>query len=105
MAIIEHGRIIDIGTPEDLIRRHCPERSVVLSTDDPGAGSRFTGTPGLTDVRERDGRITLHGIGDDFVTQVIHRLSETGVRVTDFRTIMPNLEDVFLKVTGHSIRD
>jgi hypothetical protein len=25
--------------------------------------------------------------------------------VTDFRTVLPTLEDVFLKVTGHSIRD
>jgi ABC-2 type transport system ATP-binding protein len=27
------------------------------------------------------------------------------MRVTDFRTILPNLEDVFLKLTGHSIRE
>ena len=49
VAIIEHGRIIDIDTPEGLVRRHCPERTVVLTTDD------------------RDGRRTLsrasHGVG------------------------------------------
>src|SRR3977135_3155501 len=32
VAIIEHGRIIDIDTPERLVDRHCPERSVVLAT-------------------------------------------------------------------------
>ena len=105
VAIIEHGRIIDIGTPEELIRRHCPERTVVLTTDDAGAAERFAGTPGLRSVSSQDGRISLQGVGDDFVTQVIRRLSETEVHVTDFRTVMPNLEDVFLKVTGHSIRD
>ena len=41
----------------------------------------------------------------DFVTEVIHCLSDNRIRVTDFRTILPNLEDVFLKLTGHSIRD
>jgi ABC-2 type transport system ATP-binding protein len=27
------------------------------------------------------------------------------MRVSEFRTVLPNLEDVFLKLTGHSIRD
>ena len=34
VAIIEHGRIIDIGTPAELVRRHCPERTVVVATGD-----------------------------------------------------------------------
>src|ERR1039458_10209449 len=29
VAIIEHGKIIDIGSPEELVRRHCPTRTVV----------------------------------------------------------------------------
>jgi ABC-2 type transport system ATP-binding protein len=33
VAIIEHGRIIDIDRPERLADRHCPERTVVLATD------------------------------------------------------------------------
>ena len=41
VAIIEHGRIIDIDTPERLVARHCPERTVVLTTDDPSAAERF----------------------------------------------------------------
>ena len=105
VAIIEHGRIIDMDTPEALVRKYCPERTVILSTDDPLAAGKFAGTPGLAHVTEADGRVTLSGTGEDFVTQVIRRLSESGIHVTDFRTVMPTLEDVFLKVTGHSIRD
>ncbi len=45
VAIIEHGRIIDIDTPERLVERHCPERTVVLVTGDPGAGERFRDIP------------------------------------------------------------
>ena len=33
VAIIEHGRIIDIDTPERLVARHCPERTVIVVTD------------------------------------------------------------------------
>jgi len=56
-------------------------------------------------VTREDSCFTIQGRGDDFVTEVIQCLSENRIRVTDFRTVLPTLEDVFLKLTGHSIRD
>jgi ABC-2 type transport system ATP-binding protein len=100
VAIIEHGRIIDIDRPKRLVDRHCPERTVVLATDDPIAEERLRAIPRVEAVICTDFRFTIRGRGDDFVPEVIHCLS-----VTDFRTILPNLEDVFLKLTGHSIRE
>jgi ABC-2 type transport system ATP-binding protein len=105
VAIIEHGRIIDIDKPEKLIDRHCPERTIVLTTDNTTAEQRFRSIQGVTAVRCTGGRFTISGRGDDLVTEVIQCLSENRIRVTDFRTILPNLEDVFLKLTGHSIRE
>jgi ABC-2 type transport system ATP-binding protein len=105
VAIIEHGRIIDVDTPEGLVDRHCPERTVVLVTDDPIAEERFRTIPRVEVVAGPDHRFTIRGRGDDLVTDVIHCLSENRIRVSDFRTVLPNLEDVFLKLTGHSIRD
>jgi ABC-2 type transport system ATP-binding protein len=61
--------------------------------------------PGVDDVIAKDGRITVRGSNTDLVTEVIRCISENGMQVTDFRTVLPTLEDVFLKVTGHSIRD
>jgi ABC-2 type transport system ATP-binding protein len=105
VAIIEHGRIIDMDTPEGLINRHCPERTVVLMTEDPSAEERFRSISQVSDVTANNGRLTIRGDGEDLVTSVIWCLSENRIRVSDFRTILPNLEDVFIKVTGHSIRD
>jgi ABC-2 type transport system ATP-binding protein len=105
VAIIEHGRIIDIDTPDHLVARHCPERSVVLATIDPNAEARFRVIPGVVDVQRHDTRFTIRGRGDDFISDVIQCLSECAIRVTDFRTVHPTLEDVFLRLTGHSIRD
>ncbi len=105
VAIIEHGRIIDIDRPERLVERHCPERTVVLVTGDPIAEERFRAIPRVDAVASRDCRFTIRGRGDDFVSEVIRCLSENRIRVTDFRTVLPNLEDVFLNLTGHSIRD
>jgi ABC-2 type transport system ATP-binding protein len=105
VAIIEHGRIIEIGKPADLVRRHCPDRTVLLATDNAIAEERLRSTPTVETVTRRDSQFTLQGKGDDFVTEVIQCLSQNQIRVTDFRTVLPNLEDVFLKLTGRSIRD
>ena len=105
VAIIEHGRIVDIDKPQSLVNRHCPERSVILATDDPSAAERFRAIPQVETVTCSGQEITISGRGDDLVTEVIRCLSENRIRVTDFRTLLPNLEDVFLKLTGRFIRD
>jgi ABC-2 type transport system ATP-binding protein len=105
VAIIEHGKIIDIGTPEELVARHCPTRTVVLATENALAEGYLRSIPSLETMTRQDSRFTIQGQGEDFVTEVIHCLSENRIRVTDFRTVLPNLEDVFLKLTGRSIRD
>src|SRR5579864_5581602 len=105
VAIIEHGKIIDVGSPAELVTRHCPARTVVLATDHAFAEERLHQIPALDFVTRQDSLFTIQGRGDDFVTEVIRCLSENRIRVTDFRTVLPNLEDVFLKLTGHSIRD
>ena len=89
VAIIEHGKLIEMGTPAELVRRHCPERRVVYTTGEDGSEQQHE----------------LRGEGDDFVTDVIHRIAQDGTRVRRFRTEMPTLEDVFLKLTGRAIRD
>jgi len=105
VAIIEHGRIIDMDTPEKLVARHSPERTVLLATDVPVGDECFRAIPQVEQVTRQDLRFTIQGRGEDLVTAVIQCLSENHIRVTDFRTVLPTLEDVFLKLTGHSIRD
>jgi ABC-2 type transport system ATP-binding protein len=105
VAIIDHGRIIDIATPEELIRRHCPEQTVVVVTDDQSGEERFRMIPQVESVSSEDGRLTIRGRGEDLVTRVIQCLAEHRMQVTDFRTERSTLEDVFLKLTGHSIRN
>jgi ABC-2 type transport system ATP-binding protein len=58
----------------------------------------------VTAVERRNGDVLIQGRGDDFVTNVIQCLAVHAIPVTDLRTESPTLEDVFLRVTGHSIR-
>jgi ABC-2 type transport system ATP-binding protein len=105
VAIIDHGRIVDIGTPAELVQRHCPERTVILLTDDSTAAERFRAMPQVQSVSCEGLELTIRGLGGDLVTHVIQCLAENRMRVIDFRTELPTLEDVFLKLTGHTIRD
>jgi ABC-2 type transport system ATP-binding protein len=105
VAIIEHGKIIDIGSPEELVRRHCPVRTVVLSAAGELVEEPLRTIPSVETVTRQDSRFTIQGKGDGFITDVIRCLSENRIGVTDFRTVLPSLEDVFLKLTGHAIRD
>jgi ABC-2 type transport system ATP-binding protein len=77
----------------------------VLVTEDANAATGLSRVPRLASLDEQGSRFTLHGTGEEFVSDVIACLSEQRIRVTDFRTVLPSLEDVFLKLTGHSIRD
>jgi ABC-2 type transport system ATP-binding protein len=105
IAIIDHGRVVDAGTPADLVLRHCPERAVHVVTDDPDAAARFRTIPQVQSVDGNGLQLTIRGIGADLVTRVIACVAEHRIHVIEFRTELPTLEDVFLKLTGHVIRD
>jgi ABC-2 type transport system ATP-binding protein len=104
VAIIEHGRVLEMGTPADLVARHCPERRVVFTTAASGVASQFASVPAIRSARTDGTTHTLEGEGDDFVTDVIHIIAREGIHVRGFRTETPTLEDVFLKLTGHAVR-
>jgi ABC-2 type transport system ATP-binding protein len=104
VAIIDRGRIIDIDSPAALVRRHCPERTVIVTTSQQSADALFRQLPVVTAVERRNGDVLIQGRGDDLVTNVIQCLAVHAIPVTDLRTESPTLEDVFLRVTGHSIR-
>jgi ABC-2 type transport system ATP-binding protein len=105
VAIIEHGRLIEMGAPADLVRKHCPERGVVFSSDRQGVAHDLERISGAESVRVEGESYTVQGRGDDFVTEVIRFIAGQALNVRDFRTVFPTLEDVFLKLTGHGIRD
>ena len=105
VAIIDHGRIVDIGTPAELVRRHAPERAVFVVTEDEAAVERFRSIAGIQSVERNGDVVAIRGAGSDLVTRVVECLAEHRMRVIDLRTEAPTLEDVFLRLTGHTVRD
>src|SRR5438874_1427761 len=86
VAIIEHGRIIEMGTPEELVQKHCPERTVVFTSDDANVAERLQWLGAVARAEGSGSTYTILGAGDDFVTDVINIIAREGIRVRGFRT-------------------
>ncbi len=57
VAIIDHGRIVDVDSPDGLVRRHCPERTIVIETDRCCGAARLLGrVAGIDGVSRDNGR-------------------------------------------------
>lgn len=105
VAIIDHGRLVDVGTPADLVRRHCPETAVVLQLADARGLDALRALTSVTELVEDGADVSIRGHAADLVPAVIHAIAAQHLPVTAFRTVHPTLEDVFLRLTGHAIRD
>jgi len=78
---------------------------VTVAVDDPDAPAWFAAIPGVDSVVAEAQTYTIRGRSDDVVTAVIGCVAEHRLQVRQFQTTSPTLEDVFLQLTGHAIRD
>jgi ABC-2 type transport system ATP-binding protein len=102
VLIIDKGVVIASGTPEAL-KRNLDRDVLEIHVDDGDMAPSLDligGIEGLvTDEAER--RIGVP-VGDDIATslEVLRRLQDGGVSITDFQLRRPTLDDVFLSLTG-----
>lgn len=105
LAIIDHGSLIVVDTAEQLKQTY-GGRIIELETARPIAGvTRIRALPGVKDVIE-DGtklKVMTEGI-DQIVPQIVNLVSqETELR--DIAVREPNLDEIFLRLTGTALRD
>jgi ABC-2 type transport system ATP-binding protein len=105
IAIVDRGKVVAKGTPDELKRELRGDAiHVDLEADYNGAVSRaLTGLPAIRDVAV-DGR-TLRARADDggrAVPVVLQALESAGVAVSSVRVARPSLDDVYLKYTGRT---
>jgi ABC-2 type transport system ATP-binding protein len=96
IAIVDRGRIIAQGEPSRLVRAHFPATVVRL----PAAAWPDT-LPLPAGTVRRDGEIELF---TEDVAPVLKDLERVGAEIKDLRVSTPNLEDLFLMLTGHALR-
>jgi len=105
VAIIDHGRIVALDAPRNLIGSLGAENRVVFFADGDINLASLRAIPGATRVEGSGGRVVVFGRDDDLVVRVVMALAAAKVRFRDLRTEQPNLEDVFLALTGKEMRD
>jgi ABC-2 type transport system ATP-binding protein len=104
VAIVDHGRVVDAGTPAALVNRHCPERAVAITTDDARAADLLGACRSVRRVERAERALLAHGDTDALLDDVVACLAAHRVHVTGMQSRVASLEDVFLRLTGHSVR-
>jgi ABC-2 type transport system ATP-binding protein len=108
IAIMDQGEIIATGSHEELVRIVGEQDRITLQIDKPAAAIRtqWEAVPGVSGLQAEDGSLNL--MVDDS-NLVLPHLFETaavaGVRITSVTVQEPNLETVFLHLTGRALRD
>jgi ABC-2 type transport system ATP-binding protein len=105
VAILDHGRIVALDTPENLVRSLGVESRVVFTVDSPLPDPVLDSVDAITRVERIGERFVVYGRGEDLVVGVVSALAAAKVRFRDLRTEQASLEDVFLAVTGREMRE
>ena len=105
VLILDHGRIVALGSPEALIAEHFRETPIEVVLGD--AGADLSGLPGVERaVRDKEGTIVLYSTAPVETIQALSALSHRGeIGLRDLRLRRVSLEDVYLLLTGRRIRE
>jgi len=102
IAIIDHGRIIAEGTPARLKGTMQGDIIHLVTADNEVASEEVLESFNITARRENGGLLLETERGEEFIPKLIHALS---VRTLSVSLKKPTLNDVFLRLTGRTIRD
>jgi len=110
VGIIDHGELIALGTQKELTQQVGQTETLILhigESDDPEALANSL--KGIKDVLEANA--TDHEVSiitpeaEDILAAVVSKATERGIRIRSIDIREPNLEAVFLHLTGRALRD
>ena len=117
VAIMDHGRVIALGTPQQLIATVGGEDIVEFAVSSSETGSH-EGGHGMVDAAPLTaiGGVQSHRVDAGLhqlsvselhlaVPRIFAALKEQGLHLSEFRTHSATLEDVFVRLTGRNLRD
>jgi ABC-2 type transport system ATP-binding protein len=107
ILVIDHGRIVAAGSPDELKRRISGDVVVAEVVGDAGRAREALATHrGVREaaVTGQTLRLTVED-GDEALAGLLQALHTAGVQLTSIQLHRPTLDDVFLTLTGRSLRD
>lgn len=98
LIIMDHGRIIDQGSPRALLEKHLPDKRVCIKKPEADI-----------DLAAINGKVLDHDDELEFITssveQTLQSLIQQKIDLSSLRVRNPTLEDLFIKLTGHQLRE
>jgi ABC-2 type transport system ATP-binding protein len=110
VGIIDHGRLIALGTQKELTQQVGQTETLVLhvgENDDPETlAASLKGIPGIQNAEATDHQVSVVcPEAEDVLAAVVTSANERGIKIRSIDIREPNLEAVFLHLTGRALRD
>ncbi len=108
VAIIDHGQIIAIGSPEELIKNHFEEKAIQFEMEPPPESFILETIPGTTSVAIDVNDVVIYSNDITATMSAVLKYAEkidATKQLKDLHVREATLEDVFLKLTGRRIRE
>jgi ABC-2 type transport system ATP-binding protein len=106
LAIMDHGRILEAGTVDDLVSRRFKERAVRFDAIDGLGDGQLAAFPGVSELKHEGGAILLYTSDvPATIGAVLAATERLGVDPANLAVRRATLEDVFLDLTGRALRD
>lgn len=106
LVILDHGKVISEGTPQEIIRALGAENVITVEVEGDFDVASLGELEGVLESRVDAGRAELQvARTDQVLPRVVAAVREAGARVEDLHVHRPTLEDVFVSLTGRHIRD
>ena len=107
IAVIDHGKIIALGTPQEL--KDSVGGDTLVLTVTPGAADLsqlLTSLPGVTAVTRNGETYRVKcSKGESLVPKAVTAAGQAGIDIVGVSVIKPTLDEVFLQLTGHAYRE
>lgn len=108
VAIVDHGQIVALDTPENLINELGAERRIVVTLDDGLTDEQrdyLSAIEGVEKVDWQRDRAVVYTKDETVLVEVVRTLVGKSIPFKGLRTEQANLEDVFLAQTGRQLRE
>jgi ABC-2 type transport system ATP-binding protein len=106
VAIMDHGRILEEGTVDELVSRRFKERAVRFDAIEGLGDAELATLPGVTSVKHEDGEVLVYTRDvAGTIGAVLDAAEALGVEPANLGVRRATLEDVFLDLTGRALRD
>ena len=100
VAMVDGGRVVAVGPPLELMRRHRLRTRVTCPVSPDMTVERLRRIPGVTNVETSEGRFFVYSERGDLVDDVGRLMSEHGADRSKLEVRAATLEDLYLTITG-----